>query len=67
VYLNDILCCYSFARNWLFFSSSAAGANRIHTSLFDVIIRGRMRFFDTTPTGSLVNRFSGDMQVVQVT
>ena len=25
-----------------------------------------MRFFDTTPTGSIVNRFSGDLHVVDL-
>jgi len=58
---------FSFARNYVFYTAAANGANRIHASLFDVVIRGRMRFFDTTPTGSVVNRFSGDMQVVDNT
>ena len=39
----------------------------MHSRLFSAIIRGRMRFFDTTPTGSLVNRFSADMNVVDQT
>ncbi len=44
--------------------SCVSGAAVIHRSLLDVVLRARARFFDTTPTGSVINRFSGDLNVV---
>ena len=57
----------SFTRNLFFYLVCARGSTRIHNALFSAIIHGRMRFFDTTSTGAIVNRFSGDMTVVDQT
>ena len=46
----------SFIRNLAFFVACANASVRVHSGLFNVVIRGAMRFFDTTPTGSVVNR-----------
>lgn len=54
----------SFLRNLVFYLACARGSKIIHNSLFDVIIRAKTRFFDTTPTGSIINRFSADMNTV---
>ena len=44
--------------------SCVSGAASIHRSLLRSVLRARSRFFDVTPTGSVVNRFSGDLNVV---
>jgi hypothetical protein len=52
----------SFFRNWFFFWTCAKGSVVIHRSLFRAIIRAKMRFFDTTPTGSVINREDGEIR-----
>ncbi|TRY79300.1 hypothetical protein TCAL_05131 [Tigriopus californicus] len=54
----------SFLRNLVFFLACARGSKIIHNSLFGVIIRAKTRFFDITPTGSIMNRFAADLNVV---
>ncbi len=57
----------SFIRNWFFYFTCANCSVLIHDQLLKVIIKARVRFFDITPTGSIINRFSGDMHVVDLT
>ncbi|KAG8337592.1 Canalicular multispecific organic anion transporter 1 [Homalodisca vitripennis] len=44
--------------------SSVMACRRLHLSMLTRVIRAPMSFFDTTPTGRLVNRFSKDMDVI---
>ncbi|XP_070573723.1 ATP-binding cassette sub-family C member 9-like [Ptychodera flava] len=39
-------------------------AKRIHTALLRNIVHAPVRFFDTTPVGRILNRFSNDTQVI---
>ena len=38
-----------------------AGASKLHSHMFTSILRCPMSFFDTTPTGRILNRFSRDL------
>ncbi|XP_063080213.1 ATP-binding cassette sub-family C member 12-like [Engraulis encrasicolus] len=38
------------------------GSSKLHNAMFDKILFSPMSFFDTTPTGRLVNRFSKDQE-----
>ena len=38
-----------------------AGSSKLHTAMFKSILGSPLSFFDTTPTGRILNRFSRDL------
>lgn len=48
---------------WLFFGSLTASW-KIHTALMSSVTRAKFKFFDSTPLGQLMNRFSKDLEAV---
>ncbi|KAI0471516.1 hypothetical protein GGR56DRAFT_654458 [Xylariaceae sp. FL0804] len=48
---------------WLFFGSLTASW-KLHNRLMSTVARAKFRFFDVTPLGQLMNRFSKDLQAV---
>lgn len=48
---------------WLFFGSLTASW-RIHKNLMESVTRAKFKFFDSTPLGQLMNRFSKDLEAV---
>ncbi|RKF73241.1 ATP-dependent bile acid permease [Golovinomyces cichoracearum] len=48
---------------WLFFGSITA-SRQIHQRLVQSVIRAKFGFFDVTPLGQLMNRFSKDLQTI---
>ncbi|KAJ2007332.1 Transporter of the ATP-binding cassette (ABC) [Coemansia thaxteri] len=51
-------------RSLLEFWSSLKASKTIHERLLHTILRAPVRFFDTTPAGRLINRFSKDMEII---
>ncbi|VDK77147.1 unnamed protein product [Litomosoides sigmodontis] len=50
----------------VFVHVSLNAASQLHNRMFDSVMRGTVRFFDTTPTGRILNRFSKDMDEIDV-
>ncbi|KAL3231384.1 ATP-dependent bile acid permease [Nakaseomyces bracarensis] len=71
VYYLGIYCLigvsHSFIGGLKTLINSLFGLNaskKIFTSLLDRILQAKVRFFDATPTGRIMNRFSKDMEAV---
>ena len=53
-------------RDVLFYTRCAIAAKHIHASLLYGIMRSPMQFFDTNPLGRIMNRFSSDIDLMDV-
>lgn len=51
----------TLARSFLFFNVAMKASTNLHNSMFRGITRAAMYFFNTNPTGRILNRFSKDM------
>ncbi|KAK4690967.1 hypothetical protein P7C71_g5935, partial [Lecanoromycetidae sp. Uapishka_2] len=54
----------SFLREGYIFWGSLRASSRIHRSLLNSVTRAKLQFFDTTPLGQLMNRFSKDIEAI---
>lgn len=55
-----------FSGVWMFNWSSLNGAKKLHNQLLNTTIKLPMSFFDTTPLGRIMNRFSKDIEIVDM-
>ncbi|XP_014665405.1 PREDICTED: multidrug resistance-associated protein 5-like [Priapulus caudatus] len=53
-------------RSVIFMKVSLIASSRLHDMLFIKVLRSPMRFFDSTPVGRIINRFSTDMDEIDV-
>ena len=53
-------------RDVLFYTRCAIAAKQIHASLLYGIMRSPMKFFDTNPLGRIINRFSSDIDLMDM-
>lgn len=56
-----VLSAVSEACVFVYLQGTLRASSRLHDELFQKILRCPMKFFDTTPTGRILNRFSKDM------
>ena len=54
----------SMAREGLLFYGSLNASRKIHTQLLVSVTRAKFKFFDSTPLGQLMNRFSKDLEAI---
>ena len=54
----------TFGRELIVFFGSINASRKLHQRLLDAVMRARFRFFDSTPLGQLMNRFSKDIEAV---
>ncbi|XP_053689234.1 probable multidrug resistance-associated protein lethal(2)03659 [Sabethes cyaneus] len=51
----------TLSRSMLFFKTAMRASRRLHDAMFDGVTRATMYFFNTNPSGRILNRFSKDM------
>uniref|UniRef100_A0A672SXV0 Multidrug resistance-associated protein 5-like n=1 Tax=Sinocyclocheilus grahami TaxID=75366 RepID=A0A672SXV0_SINGR len=56
-----IMLLLKLLRGIVFVKGTMRASSRLHEELFQKILRSPMKFFDTTPTARILNRFSKDM------
>uniref|UniRef100_A0AAR2LTI2 ATP-binding cassette, sub-family C (CFTR/MRP), member 5 n=1 Tax=Pygocentrus nattereri TaxID=42514 RepID=A0AAR2LTI2_PYGNA len=59
-----IMLLLKLLRGIVFVKGTLRASSRLHEELFRKILRSPMKFFDTTPTARILNRFSRDMDEV---
>lgn len=58
------LAVLTVSRSICFFRFAMTASTTLHNKMFDKIVYGTMRFFNTNPSGRILNRFSNDMNQV---
>lgn len=48
-------------RSFTFFKVAMMASKKLHSKMFGALLQAPMRFFDTNPSGRVLNRFSKDM------
>ncbi|KAG8510013.1 Multidrug resistance-associated protein 9 [Galemys pyrenaicus] len=68
VYMASMVSVLVFgvAKGFTFTKTTLMASSSLHDQVFDKILKSPMSFFDTTPTGRLMNRFSKDMDELDV-
>ncbi|KJH46653.1 ABC transporter, ATP-binding protein, partial [Dictyocaulus viviparus] len=61
-----ILFLSGLLKAMVFVKISLNAASRLHNEMFASVIRSTVSFFDCTPTGRILNRFSKDMDEIDV-
>lgn len=54
----------TLARSFLFFKACMMSSINLHSKIFHTLLEAPMRFFDTNPSGRVLNRFSKDMGAI---
>ena len=62
--LGIIYIAVSMGREGLMFFGSLNASRRIHSRLLVSVTRAKFKFFDSTPLGQLMNRFSKDLEAI---
>lgn len=58
------LVIISLIRSFTFFTICMRASTKLHGNMFNSITRATMRFFNTNPSGRILNRFSKDMGAI---
>lgn len=62
--LGIVYMAITFIREGVLFAGSLTASKIIHTKLVTSVSRAKFRFFDSTPLGQIMNRFSKDIENV---
>lgn len=55
---------FTLVRSFYFFKMAMTASKNLHGKMFHALLEAPMRFFDTNPSGRVLNRFSKDMGAI---
>lgn len=66
IYAGGLLLLFivALARSMLFYKLAMISSQKLHDTMFTSVLAAPMRFFDTNPSGRILNRFSKDIGAV---
>lgn len=64
VLIGVVALIMTFLRSFTMYVGSLKASRRLHQELLERMLRAKVRFFDRTPIGRIVNRFSSDMETI---
>lgn len=64
VLLGVVYILVALSRLGILFKGSLNASRALHGKLLEATLRAKFKFFDTTPLGQIMNRFSKDMQQI---
>ncbi|OAD04591.1 hypothetical protein MUCCIDRAFT_139587 [Mucor lusitanicus CBS 277.49] len=67
VLINLVNILFGLTRYITTFSGGIRAGRKLHVLLLDRVLKAPLRFFDTTPIGRIVNRFSKDFETLDTT
>ncbi|XP_005190477.1 probable multidrug resistance-associated protein lethal(2)03659 [Musca domestica] len=59
--INVAIIIFALMRSIMFFNLASKSSTRLHNNMFVSVTRASMYFFNTNPSGRILNRFSKDM------
>lgn len=59
--LGGGLCLFSLLRSVTSFSLTLRASKKLHDAMSSAVLRAKIEFFDTNPSGRILNRFSADV------
>ncbi len=62
-----VQCVLTLLSDWAFLYMSIRSANKLHDSMLYSILRSSLQFFESTPSGRIINRFSKDIDAAERT
>ncbi|KAF9362482.1 hypothetical protein BGX34_006059 [Mortierella sp. NVP85] len=64
ILLSVVAVVFASLTNFYTIFGGIAASRTLHRRLLHKVIRAKVRFFDTTPIGRIINRFSSDMSTI---
>lgn len=59
--LAVVVVLLAYARSVIFFKQSLNASKQLHQAMLSAVLRAKIEFFDTNPSGRILNRFSADV------